>query len=98
MQTSTATSLGTARGAVAKAGGAAFASEPSRLAGEVADERDRSLAIEAAQHALDTVPNGTSVGWKNPDNGHEGSITPMHTYQALGGGECREYESTTTIE
>jgi len=62
------------------------------------DERDRRLASDAAQRALETAPTGTRVAWNNPDTGHEGSITPMHTYQALGGGHCRDYETTITID
>ena len=79
--------------------GAAHVAEHRVLAGDVvgsvADERDRRLAVEAAQRALDTGPDGTRVTWNNPENGHQGSITPTHTYQALGGGQCREYEMTT---
>src|SRR5215471_13091779 len=84
-----------------RAGAPAYAAEGPVLSGELVsngvDERDRRLAVEAAQRALDTGPNGTSVTWNNPANGHGGSITPMHTYQALGGGQCREYETATTI-
>jgi surface antigen len=71
---------------------------PRDLVGEVADEQDHRLAIQAAQRALDTAPNGTSVAWNNPGNGHTGSIAPTRTYEALGGGYCREYESTAAID
>jgi len=33
----------------------------------------------------------------NPDNGHTGAVTPVRTYQASSGGDCREYETTVTV-
>ncbi|PYM47238.1 MAG: hypothetical protein DME14_15865 [Candidatus Rokuibacteriota bacterium] len=33
----------------------------------------------------------------NPDNGHTGTVTPVRTYQASSGGDCREYETTVTV-
>ena len=68
------------------------------VGGLLVDEQDHQLAVRAARRALDTVPNGTSVAWNNPDNGHTGSVAPTHTYEALGGGYCREYESATSID
>jgi surface antigen len=68
------------------------------LVGNLRDETDRRLAAQAAQRALETASNGTSVAWDNADNGHAGTVTPIHTYQALGGGSCREYETTVTID
>src|SRR5262249_32602543 len=76
-------------------GGAELSGE---LVGGVLDQQDHRLAIQAARRALDTAPNGTSVAWNNPDNGHTGSIAPTRTYAALGGGYCREYNSTVAID
>jgi len=82
--------------------GAVFAAgrlEPSaELVDKLVNEQDHRLAVEAAQRALDTAPDGTSVAWNNPDNGHAGSIAPTHTYEALGGGYCREYDLTVTVD
>ena len=46
---------------------------------------------------LETAPSGTAVPWRNPDNGHVGTVTPVRTYQASSGGYCREYETTVTV-
>jgi surface antigen len=71
---------------------------PRDLVGAVLDEQDHRLAVHAAQRALETAPNGTKVAWNNPANGHTGSIAPTRTYEALGGGYCREYESAAAID
>ena len=82
--------------------GAGFADEAAMSSGElvgaVGNEQDHRLAVQAARRALDATPDGTSVAWNNPDNGHTGSIAPTRTYEALGGGHCRAYESTVTID
>src|SRR2546427_2965077 len=67
------------------------------LVGKLLDERDHRLATQAAHQALETAPSGTVVPWRNPDNGHTGTVTPVRTYQASSGGYCREYETTVTV-
>src|SRR5262245_55125658 len=67
------------------------------MVGNLLDQRDKKLAAEAAQQALETAPTGKSVPWNNPDSGHSGSITPMRTYQE-DGTYCREYQQTVTID
>jgi surface antigen len=67
------------------------------IVGNLLDERDKRLAAEASQKALETTPTGTSVPWRNPDNGHYGTVTPVKTYQAASGTYCREYQQTVTI-
>ena len=67
------------------------------LVGNVLDERDRRLAAQATHRALETTPSGKSVPWNNPDTGHAGTVTPVHTYQTPSGAYCREYETTITI-
>src|SRR3989442_12909492 len=66
------------------------ASRDSRAAGA------RGATTQAAHQALETAPSGTVVPWRNPDNGHTGTVTPVRTYQASSGGSCREYETTGT--
>jgi surface antigen len=68
------------------------------LIGNQLDERDHRLAAHAAHQALETAPSGTPVPWRNPDNGHVGSVTPVRTYEASSGGYCREYETTLTVD
>ena len=61
------------------------------------DERDHRLAAQAAHQALGTAPSGTVVPWRNPDDGHTGTVTPVRTYRASSGGYCREYVTTVTV-
>ncbi len=68
------------------------------LVGNLLDERDKRLADQAAQRALETAPSGRSVPWKNPDSGHSGTVTPTRTYQTARGTYCREYQQTVTIQ
>ena len=68
------------------------------LVGNLLDDRDRRLAAEAAQRALETAPSGRSVAWRNPDSGHAGTVMPVRTYQGAEGTYCREYQTTVTIE
>jgi surface antigen len=91
-------------GAAAGGGGAGIAAGVigggllGGLVGNLLDDRDRRLAAEAAQRALETAPSGRSVAWRNPDSGHAGTVTPVRTYQAAGGTYCREYQTAVTIE
>jgi len=66
------------------------------LVGNVLDDRDKRMAAESRNRALETTPSGKSVAWNNPDSGHSGSVTPVRTYQS-GGTYCREYQQTVTI-
>ncbi|HEX7229084.1 MAG TPA: RT0821/Lpp0805 family surface protein [Candidatus Binatia bacterium] len=66
------------------------------LVGNMLDERDKRMAAQTQNRALETTPSGQSLAWNNPDSGHSGSVTPIRTYQA-GGTYCREYQQTVTI-
>jgi len=68
------------------------------LLGNMLDERDKRLQAEATQRALETAPSGSTVPWRNPDNGHAGTITPSRTYQNAQGSYCREYQHSVTID
>lgn len=68
------------------------------LVGNFLDERDKKLQAEAAHRALETAPSGSSVPWRNPDNGHAGTVTPTRTYQTAQGNYCREYQQTVTVD
>src|SRR5262247_3788860 len=66
------------------------------LAGNALDQRDKRLAAEAQQRALESAPTGKAVPWTNPDTGHNGTVTPTRTYQSSGT-YCREFQSNVTI-
>jgi surface antigen len=68
------------------------------LVGNLLDQRDKKMAAEAEQKALETAPTGQSVAWQNPDNGHKGTVTPIKTYQTSSGQYCREYQTNVTVE
>jgi surface antigen len=68
------------------------------LVGNLLDNRDKRLAAEAAQKALESTPTGRPVAWKNPDSGHSGMVTPTKTYQTASGTYCREYHTTVLID
>lgn len=65
--------------------------------GNLLDQRDRRLAAETAQRALETAPTGSSVPWRNPDTGNYGTVTPTETYQTASGQYCREYQQEIVV-
>jgi surface antigen len=65
--------------------------------GDRLDAADREKARAAASQALESVPSGQSVAWRNSDSGHRGVVTPVWTYQLATGQYCREYTQTITI-
>jgi surface antigen len=65
--------------------------------GHVLDQRDQQMARKAAHQALESTPSGVTTQWRNPDNGHTGTVTPRRTYQTASGQYCREYTQTITI-
>ena len=68
-----------------------------RAIGHHLDEKDKQIVAHKSQSALESAPTNKSVPWKNPDNGHSGSITPTKTYQNDTGQYCREYTQTVNI-
>jgi surface antigen len=65
--------------------------------GDRLDAADRAKAGVAASQALESIPTGQSVAWRNPDSGNSGVVTPMRTYQTATGQYCREYTQTITV-
>lgn len=61
------------------------------------DEQDRRLAEMSAQKALEVTPTGSSVEWRNPDNGNYGYVTPSAAYKDTAGQYCREYTQVVVI-
>jgi surface antigen len=88
--------------AAAGGGGAAIAGAViggallGAFAGNMLDQRDKRLAAETQQRALESAPTGKPVAWTNPDTGHSGTVTPTRTYQS-GGSYCREFQNNVTI-
>jgi surface antigen len=66
------------------------------LAGNYLDQRDKQLAAQAQQRALESAPTGQPVAWSNPDSGHQGTVTPVRTYQSEDS-YCREFQSDVVI-
>src|SRR6266700_6282889 len=66
------------------------------LAGNMLDQRDKRMAAEAQQRALESAPTGKPVAWTNPDTGHSGTVTPTRTYHS-GNGYCREFQNDVII-
>jgi surface antigen len=103
--------LGSVGGAVAGAGIAAIAGGSTGwivaaglagglLGGAIGhrlDNKDKQMAAEAAARAFESNRTGQSAGWKNPDSGNSGTITPTKTYQAASGQYCREYRQDVII-
>lgn len=48
--------------------------------------------LHAFSQGLEHELSGTPVVWKNPDNGSEGTLTPIRTFQTESGQYCREFE------
>jgi len=67
------------------------------LAGDALDQRDKEIAMKAAQQSLEGQRSGSTQGWKNPDSGNSGTFTPTRTYQDGSGQYCREYRQTITL-
>ena len=82
--------VGTALGAV---GGALIGNK----IGSYMDEEDQRKAHLTASRALETAKSGTTSTWRNPDNGHYGTVTPKKAYTDNKGKQCREYIQTVTI-
>ncbi len=65
--------------------------------GDALDQRDRELAYQSNQAALENYQVGQTSTWTNPDTGNSGTTTPTRTYQDSGGQYCREYQQTITV-
>ncbi len=64
--------------------------------GKSLDANDRRMMQESAQYAMENNRTDQPSEWRNPDNGHYGTVTPKRTYQAEGR-YCREYQQTVVI-
>jgi len=58
---------------------------------------DSARAKRAAVTAFEATPSGQTTIWRNPENGHWGTLTPSRTFRDAEGRYCREYRQTVTI-
>ena len=66
--------------------------------GKSLDRADRIYAQRNAQDSLEYSQTGQSKGWKNPDSGHSGTLTPTRTYKTASGQNCRDFETTIYVD
>ena len=66
--------------------------------GKSLDKADRLAMENTTQQALEYNPSQQSSAWRNPDNGHSGTVMPTRTYKEPDGRYCREYTQTVMIE
>ena len=66
--------------------------------GKSLDNADKAMAQRSAQTTLENNRAGQTSSWRNPDSGHSGTYTPVSTYRSASGQDCREYETTVTID
>ena len=81
----------------ATAGGAILGALIGGSIGASMDETDKLKMAQTTQRSLESGRSGRSSTWKNPDNGHSGSVTPKAAYQDNDGRYCREYQQTVTV-
>ncbi|HLI12578.1 MAG TPA: RT0821/Lpp0805 family surface protein [Alphaproteobacteria bacterium] len=65
--------------------------------GKSLDRADELAAQQTTQRTLETTPDGQSLPWRNAENGHSGTVTPVRTYQESNGQYCREFQQTVTV-
>jgi surface antigen len=65
--------------------------------GSVLDTNSQRAMNQTVQRSLESTPSGTASSWRNPDNGNNGSVTPVRTFQNSQGSYCREFQQTVTI-
>lgn len=61
--------------------------------GRTLDEADQACTGAALEH----LPDGRSVAWRDPNDGARYQVTPTQTYQREDGRYCREYQAEATI-
>ncbi|MFQ5764287.1 MAG: RT0821/Lpp0805 family surface protein [Rhodospirillales bacterium] len=66
--------------------------------GKSLDRADKLYAQRTAQNSLEYNQTGQSSAWRNPDSGHSGTVTPVRTYRASDGRDCRDFETTIYVD
>ena len=83
--------------AIGGLGGAAAGGLLGAGIGQALDQRSQRLQAETVHRTLETAPSGTVTTWANPDNGVQGTVSPVRTYRNPAGAYCREFEQTVTV-
>jgi surface antigen len=65
--------------------------------GQSLDRADHLAADRTAGQAFETNPTGQASGWRNPDTGNYGTITPTRTVERPNGQVCREFQQTIVV-
>lgn len=90
--------IGKGRGkTIAIIAGAVLGSLLGGAIGRQLDERDKLLMARTTQSTLETGRSGEVTTWRNPDTGHEGTVTPKPSYKSSSGQDCREFTQTIYI-
>lgn len=66
--------------------------------GRSMDERDRLIAAQTTNAALESGASGGAVEWRNPESGATGFVTPAEPFYNDSGDVCREYTHSVIIE
>ncbi len=61
--------------------------------GAYLDREDQQRALQNANYALTSVPDGQSARWSNPQNATGGYTTPTRTISQADGQTCREFQT-----
>jgi surface antigen len=61
------------------------------------DRADQMALHATTVNALETVPAGQAMPWRNPDSGNYGSVVPQAVYQAPDGQYCREFQQNIVV-
>ena len=67
-------------------------------AGKSLDRADQEHAQSTTRQTLEQNPPGQTSTWYDPNSGNSGTITPSATRRLQSGVECRDFESTITID
>ena len=66
-------------------------------AGYALDQRSQQIQAQTVARSLEAAPSGATQTWVNPDNGIQGTVTPVRTYQSPQGLYCREFQQTIYV-
>ena len=89
--------IGKGRGQLAAVGvGVFLGALIGRDVGSSMDKVDRMYVTRIAHNSLEYSRSGNTTGWRNPDTGNYGNITPLNTFRH-GNRYCREYQTEVTV-
>lgn len=65
--------------------------------GSQLDRADQQAMSSTTQTALETGQPNQPLPWRNPQNGHSGTVIPGQYYETAQGQYCREFQQTVRI-